>query len=480
MVAEVKTLQQDADIIADMQSVFAQQKQAFAKRPYPSAEERLDALQKLKDLVYDNIDGFCAAAQKDFGSRSEDETKIAEIMTTLEGIKYYKRNLRKWMKPVKRKVGLAQWPGSAAITYQPKGVVGVIVPWNYPLYLATGPLMTALAAGNRVMIKMSEFTPHVGTLFAKLVARVFPADQVAVFNGEVEAAQAFSKLAFDHLLFTGSSSVGKHIMRAAADNLTPVTLELGGKSPCIIDEKFPMKDAVERLGFGKCLNAGQTCVAPDYVLCPSHRIEDFVTAFKEGIGAMYPTLKDNPDLTSIINERQYQRLQGYLTEAREKGARVVEVNPQNEDLSGTRKMPFTLVLDASDDMKVMQEEIFGPILLVIPYDGLANAIQYINDRPRPLALYYFDWNASNAQRVLQETHSGGACINDSVFHVAVDDIPFGGIGNSGMGHYHGHEGFLTFSHAKGIYQKGRFNAAKNVMPPFGGKIQQLVYKFLLK
>jgi coniferyl-aldehyde dehydrogenase len=480
MAAEVETLKQDAGTIADMQAVFEKQKAASAAHPYPSAEERINSLLKLKSLLADNIDAFCDAANKDFGSRSADETKLAEIITSLEGIKYYKKHLKNWMKPVKRKVGMAQWPGSAAIVYQPVGVVGVIVPWNYPIYLGTGPLTAALAAGNRVMIKMSEFTPHVGELLARLIAKYFPPEQVAVFNGEVEAAQAFSKLAFDHLLFTGSSSVGKHIMRAAADNLTPVTLELGGKSPCIIGEDFAMKDAIERISFGKCLNAGQTCVAPDYVLCPANRIDDFVSAWKAQVSRMYPSIKDNPDVTSVINERQYERLQSYLKEAREKGASIVEVNPQKEDLSGCRKIPSTLVLNATDDMKIMQEEIFGPLMIVIPYQGLDNAIRFINERPRPLALYYLDWNKRNAERVLRETHSGGVCLNDTVFHVAVDDLPFGGIGNSGMGHYHGKEGFLTFSHAKSIYHKGRINATKNMMPPFGGTMLNLVYKMMMR
>lgn len=480
MVAEAKTLERDTKTVNRLPDVLAKQREAFGRAPYPTVEQRIANLDKFAEMVKNNIDAFCEAVNQDFSARSADETKMAELMTTLDGIKYYKRNLKKWMKPVKRKVGLAQWPGTAAVVYQPVGVVGVIVPWNYPIYLATGPLMAALAAGNRVMIKMSEFTPHTGALFAKLIAETFSEDEVAVFNGEVEVAQAFSGLPFDHLLFTGSSNVGKHVMRAAAENLTPVTLELGGKSPCIIGRDFPMADAVERLSFGKCLNAGQTCVAPDYILCPQDRVDEFVTAYTKQVSQMYPSVKANPDFTSIVNDRQYQRLQGYLAEARDKGADVRAINPQNEDLSDTRKMPFTLVLNASDDLKVMQDEIFGPILPVVPYQSLADAIGHVNDRPRPLALYYFDWDKENGKRVLHETHSGGACINDTVFHVAVDDIPFGGIGNSGMGHYHGYEGFLTFSHAKGIYQKGRFNASKNVMPPYGGKLQQLVLKFFLR
>lgn len=480
MVAEARTLNQDAAIITAMQSVFDKQQHAFSKAPYPSAEDRIASLQKLKDMILNNADALCDAVSEDFGNRSSAETKLAEIVGSLEGIKYYQRNVKKWMKPVKRKVGIAQWPGSAYVVYQPVGVAGVIVPWNYPIYLATGPIMCALAAGNRVMVKMSEFTPRLGELLAKLVADTFPAEQVSIFNGEVQAAQAFSSLPFNHLLFTGSSAVGKHIMRAAADNLTPVTLELGGKSPCIIGEEFAMQDAIERISFGKCMNAGQTCVAPDYVLCPEDRVDEFVSTWQKQIASMYPSIRDNPDLTSVINDRQFQRLQGYLAEAKDKGATVIAVNPKQESLEGTRKMPFTLVLNATDDMKIMHDEIFGPIMLVVPYKTLDDAIGYINSRQRPLALYYLDWNKANTARILQETHSGGVSLNDTLFHVAVDDIPFGGIGNSGMGHYHGYEGFLTFSHAKGIYRKGRFNATKNMFPPYGGKLQDFVLKFLMK
>lgn len=480
MAAEPNTVNLDASVIANMQEVFQKQKEAFLTSPYPTAKERIETLAKLKDMMVNNMDAFCEAVSKDFGNRSHDETKIAEILTTLEGIKYYSKNLSKWMKPEKRKIGLVQMPASAYVVYQPVGVVGVIVPWNYPIYLATGPLMAAIAAGNRVMIKMSESTPNTGALLAKLIEQTFPANQIAVFNGEIEAGQAFSKLPFDHLLFTGASSVGKHIMRAAAENLTPVTLELGGKSPCIIGENFGMKDAIERIAFGKCLNAGQTCVAPDYVLCPSNRLDEFVETWKAQVGEMYPSIRDNPDLTSVVNERQYQRLQGYLTDAQEKGATIIQVNPQNEDLSGTRKIPFTLVLNTNDTMKIMHDEIFGPIMLLIPYDTLDDAIRYINNRPRPLALYYLDWNKKNAEKVLKETHSGGVCLNDTIFHVSVDDIPFGGIGNSGMGHYHGKEGFLTFSHAKGVFRKGRINASKNVMPPYGSFFHKLVYKLMLR
>ena len=480
MVAEIKEFQTGQAQIQRMKRVFEAQKTAFRHHPYPDAEKRVEDIHRLKPMLLDNMDAWIEALNADFGNRAADETKLAELLTSVEGIKYHAKHLRKWMKPAKRKVGALQWPGKVWVEYQPLGVVGIIVPWNYPLYLAIGPLLSALAAGNRVMIKMSESTPRTGALLEELIGKTFDEEQVAVINGEVEVGAAFSALPFDHLLFTGSTSVGKHIMRAAAENLTPVTLELGGKSPCIIGQDFPMKDAVERIAFGKCLNSGQTCVAPDYILCPENRVDEFVDAWTAQVTQHYPTLRDNPDFTSIINERQYQRLTGYLDEAREKGARVIEINPGNEDLAGSRKIPHTLVLDVNDDMKIAHDEIFGPLMLVVPYKTLDDAIDYVNDRPRPLALYYFDWNNENGEHVLHNTHSGGVCLNDTISQVGVDDMPFGGVGPSGMGHYHGQEGFLTFSKAKGVYKKGKINGTKYVLPPYGRGIQNLIYKFMLK
>lgn len=480
MVAEIKEFQTGQAHIERMKRIFDVQKTACRHHPFPSAEQRIEHIQRLKPMLLDNMDAWIAALNADFGNRAADETKLAELLTSVEGIKYHAKHLRKWMKPSKRKVGAAQWPGKVWVEYQPLGVVGIIVPWNYPLYLAIGPLLSALAAGNRVMIKMSESTPRTGALLEELIGQTFDEDQVAVINGEVEVGAAFSSLAFDHLLFTGSTSVGRYIMRAAAENLTPVTLELGGKSPCIIGQDFPMKDAAERIAFGKCLNSGQTCVAPDYILCPENRVDEFVTAWTAQISQLYPTLRDNPDYTSIINERQYQRLRGYLDDARDKGARIVEINPANEDLTGSRKIPHTLVLDVNDDMKIAADEIFGPLMLVVPYKTLDDALDYVNDRPRPLALYYFDWNSDNGEHVLRHTHAGGVCLNDTITQVGVDDIPFGGIGPSGMGHYHGPEGFLTFSKAKGVYKKGKMNATKHILPPYGRGMHKLIYKFMLK
>lgn len=336
--------------------------------------------------------------------------------------------------------------------------------------------MGALAAGNRVMLKLSESTPATGQLLKQLLARVFPEDLVCVVLGEAEVGMAFSKLRFDHLLFTGATSIGKHVMRAAAENLTPVTLELGGKSPAIVSHTVPLKDAAERIAFGKTLNAGQTCVAPDYVLVPEERIGAFVEAYRQVVRGFFPTLADNPDYTAIINQRQLTRLNGYLSDATSKGALLVPLFEQSQE----RRLGHSLLLNVTDDMTVMQDEIFGPILPIVPYKTLDQALAYITQRPRPLALYYFGYDKSEQQRVLNETHSGGVCLNDTLLHVAQDDLPFGGVGPSGMGHYHGHEGFLTFSKAKGVFIKQRFNAARLIYPPYGKSIQKLIQKLFIR
>lgn len=480
MVAEVKSLHGESVEIEQMERVFRLQREAFARHPYPTAEERLDQLARVKEMLLAHIDEICAAASADFGNRSVDETKIMEIVTSLEGVKYNAKNVRRWMKPERRAIGALQFPARAWVAYQPLGVVGVITPWNYPLFLAIGPLLAALAAGNRVMIKMSEFTPHMGTLLKTMLAKYFSEDQIAVVNGEADVAAAFSSLPFDHLLFTGSTNVGRHVMRAAAENLTPVTLELGGKSPTIIADSYPMPEAASRIAFGKCYNAGQTCVATDYILCPEGRVDELVKAMTDQVSQMYPTIRDNPDYTSIINERQHARLQKVLADAREKGARIVEINPANEDMGDSRKIPLTMVFDIRDDMLIANEEIFGPLLPVATYKTLKDAVQYVNDRPRPLALYYFDYNNQNSDYVLNNTHSGGVSLNDTISHVGVDDMGFGGVGPSGMGSYHGHEGFLTFSHAKSVLRKGRLNFLKASLPPFGRGIHDFIYKLTLK
>ncbi|MHB2250395.1 coniferyl aldehyde dehydrogenase [Pseudomonas fluorescens] len=472
-IAYLQTLQQPLE---ELNRLFDAQRAAYAANPMPPAAQRQQWLKALRDLLSSERQALIDAISSDFSHRSADETLLAELMPSLHGIHYASQHISQWMKPSRRKVGVAFQPASAKVVYQPLGVVGVIVPWNYPLFLAIGPLTGALAAGNRVMLKLSESTPATGLLLKELLARIFPEDLVCVVLGEADVGVAFSKMRFDHLLFTGSTSVGRHVMRAAAENLTPVTLELGGKSPAIVSHDVPLKDAAERIAFGKTLNAGQTCVAPDYVLVPEDRVGGFVEAYRQAVRGFYPTLADNPDYTAIINERQLARLNSYLSDATSKGALLIPLFDQGQG----RRMPHSLLLNVSDEMTVMQDEIFGPLLPIVPYQDLDQAFAYINQRPRPLALYYFGYDKREQKRVLSETHSGGVCLNDTLLHVAQDDMPFGGIGPSGMGHYHGHEGFLTFSKAKGVLVKQRFNAAKLIYPPYGKSIQKLIQKLFIR
>lgn len=480
MVANVVEMPAGNVQVADLHRVFQAQKQAFRQRPMPTASERLAQLDALRRALIKYQDALAQAVSDDFGHRSLDETKIAEILTSIEGIKYYSKNLRKWMRPEKRAVGLLQAPGSAKVYYQPMGVVGVIVPWNYPIFLATGPLTCALAAGNRVMIKMSGFTPKLGETYKKMLAEVFSEDQVAVFTGRGEISEEFSKLPFDQLTFTGSTNVGRTVMAEAAKNLTPVILELGGKSPAIVHESFGMADAAERIAFGKCWNAGQTCVAPDYLMLPKGKTQQFVDAFTRQVSKMYPSLLNNPDYTSVINDKQYNRIQTYLDDARAQGAKIIEINPAREKFENTRKLPVTLVTGVTPDMQIMQNEIFGPVLAVMEYGTLDDALRFINDRPRPLALYYFDWDAARADYVATHTHSGGMCINETLSHVGAEDLPFGGVGASGMGRYHAKEGFISMSNAKAVLEKPRLYSIRYVLPPFNKSVHKILKGFLLK
>lgn len=481
MSANVVPLTESKKHIQQTHRVFEEQKTAFHANPAPPLSERRENLKRLKRALLSYQDRILDAIDRDFSCRSRDESLIAEIMPSIQGINYTLKNLASWMKPSRRQVSMLFQPASNKVFYQPKGVVGVIVPWNYPLYLAVGPLVASLAAGNRTMIKMSEFTPHTSALFKELVEVTFPVDLVSVINGEADVAADFSARPFDHLLFTGSTSVGKRVMRAASENLTPVTLELGGKSPAIVSPDVSLEDAAQRIAFGKAMNAGQTCVAPDYVLYPADRTQAFVDEFRAQFAKMYPTLRDNNDYTAIINERQYKRLQGYLEDASAKGAELIEINPAREHLGdGTYKMPLTLVLKTTPDMQLMQDEIFGPLLPIVSYGNLDEAIRYVNERPRPLALYFFGYDRGQQQQVIDHTLSGGMCINDSLMHVAQDDLPFGGLGDSGMGHYHGHEGFLTFSHQRAVFAKQKINSGKFVYPPYGTSAHRMIYKFFIR
>ncbi|OMG66503.1 coniferyl aldehyde dehydrogenase [Stutzerimonas balearica] len=459
-----------------LHALYASQRRAYDKLPMPDLEQRLQWLEALHEVIASHQQALVEAISADFGNRSADETLLAEVMPSLHGIRHAKRHLARWMKLSRRRVGLAFQPASAQVLYQPLGVVGIIVPWNYPLYLAIGPLIGALAAGNRALLKMSESAPATGRLLRDLLGQVFAEHEVAVVLGDVETGKQFTRLPFDHLLFTGSTEVGRQVMQSAAANLTPVTLELGGKSPAIVAADVPLEQAAERIAFGKTLNAGQTCVAPDYVLVPQQRLEAFVEAYRLAVQRFFPQLTDNPDYTSIINERQLLRLEGYLADARARGALLLPLFDEGQG----RRLPHHILLDVNDDMQVMQDEIFGPLLPVLPYASLDEAIAYVNARPRPLALYFFGYDRAEQQQVLERTHSGGVCLNDTLLHVAQDDLPFGGIGASGMGHYHGHEGFLTFSKAKAVFSKPRFNAARLIYPPYGGRLQRLIRQLFVR
>ncbi|MEL0027461.1 MAG: coniferyl aldehyde dehydrogenase [Perlucidibaca sp.] len=479
MVAHIAHLAANNPQVADMQRIFQAQRSAYALRPMPSANERIANLKRLREVVIKYQDDLADAVSQDFGHRSKDETKIAEILTSLEAIKYSSKNLTGWMKPQKRHSGLLATPAKARVVPQPLGVIGVVVPWNYPIFLALGPLVGALSAGNRVMIKTSSFTPRLGETLKRMLAEAFTEDAVSVITGRGEVSEAFSHLPFDQITFTGSTNVGRTIMANASANLTPVLLELGGKSPAIVHESFPIEDAAERIAFGKCWNAGQTCVAPDYLLMPRGKTDQFVIAFTSQVSKMYPTLLTNADFTSIVNDKQYTRIQSYLDDARAQGARVIEINPANERFENTRKIPPTIVLGATPDMLIMQNEIFGPVLPILEIESLSQALEFVNARPRPLALYYFDYDEARADYVVSHTHSGGVGINDVVTHVGVDDLPFGGVGPSGMGRYHAKEGFETYSNMKAVLERPKFYSVLFILPPFGRSVHGLIQKVFL-
>ena len=469
----------DAPAMTDLDRIFAAQQTAFSNNPVTSAAERVMHLNKLKSALISYQDRIIQAVNEDFSGRAADETLLAEFFPSVEGIHFTAKHVKRWMKPERRWVNLAFMPGKARVIYQPLGVVGIIVPWNYPVYLSIGPLTCALGAGNRVMIKMSKSTPETAKVFQQMIAETFSEDHVAVVAGSEGMGSEFASKPWNHLCFTGSTRTGRQVMRAAADNLTPVTLELGGKSPAIIGPDTPVNEAAERIAFGKLLNSGQTCIAPDYVLCPRSKIQAFVSAIKSCVMKMYPSLKANPQFTSIVNAHQHERIYSLLEDARRQGAQVFEINPANEDFSDTRKMPLYVLCGVTADMRVMQEEIFGLLLPVVPYDTLKDAVEFVNRRPRPLALYYFGYGQSQIDYVLNHTCSGGAAVNDVLIHCPQDDLPFGGVGESGMGRYHGQAGFINFSNEKGVLYKPRFNVTKLIYPPYG-KIHRLVYKLFIR
>ncbi|GGF21831.1 aldehyde dehydrogenase [Aliidongia dinghuensis] len=465
-----------AAVPSEAERILTLQKQAVAEHGVPTHAERIAALEGLLDLIKKHRRALVEAVSVDFGTRSVAETELGELLPLANGIGHVRRHLARWMKPRRRRAGWMFRPAGARVVHQPLGVVGVLAPWNYPLYLTLGPLIDALAAGNRVMLKPSELTPRTAELLKTLLAERFDEDRVAVVTGGPEVAAQFSALDFDHLLFTGSSRIGRQVMAAAAQHLTPVTLELGGKSPVVLCRDYPLKKAARQIAIGKFFNAGQTCVAPDYALVPTDLADVFADAVIEAAAELYPTIAGNPDYTAIISDRHYQRLAAMVEGARAGGARVVQHG--DPGAAAERKIPPTVLVRTHDDAAVLREEIFGPILPIVTYGDLDQAIRLINARPKPLALYCFSTDHAKIEGVLQRTSSGGAMANGTLLHVAQADLPFGGVGESGMGAYHGREGFERLSHARAVMELGRFNMTDRVAAPYGG-LARLMTRFLL-
>ncbi|TPK63132.1 coniferyl aldehyde dehydrogenase [Mesorhizobium sp. B2-4-15] len=453
---------------------FERQRAAFQAQPFPDLGVRRDRLQRLLALTEKHEADICAAIDADFGGRSAHETRLAELFVVRAGIRHTLSHLRGWMRERRIATTLPFLPGRNRLLPQPLGVVGVVSPWNYPFQLAAAPVIAALAAGNRVLVKPSELTPAFSALLEKLAGEHFAPDELSVITGDAEMGKAFVSMPFDHLLFTGSTAVGRQVAIAAAANLTPVTLELGGKSPAIFDASCDLDAATSSVAYGKLLNAGQTCIAPDYLLVPRGQSATVAVKLATAVARLYPTLRDNPDYTAIISDRHYQRLRAMITEARDAGADVVEINPAGEELgTADRKLPPTLVRNAGPDLRLMREEIFGPVLPIVEYAAVDDAIDHVNRADRPLALYWFGHDSRNRQRILHETLAGGVTINDCMLHLVQENQPFGGVGASGMGAYHGEWGFRTFSKEKPVFLQSRLSAGGLLRPPYGKTFERL-------
>jgi coniferyl-aldehyde dehydrogenase len=451
------------------------QRAAFARERYPLLAVRRDRLRRLLDLTQRNERAIVEAIGADFGSRSPHETRLAELLIVANGIRDALRDLKRWMTPRRVATPLALVPGRGEILPQPLGVIGIIAPWNYPFQLAMAPAAGALAAGNRVLIKPSEITPRTSELMRELVASSFAEDEMAIVNGGADVGRAFASTKFDHLFFTGSTQVGRKVAQAAASQLVPVTLELGGKSPALFAPDVDLEIAVPRFVAGKLFNAGQTCIAPDYALVPAVMREPFIDRVRATIERFYPTLADNPDYTAIVSDAHYSRLRALVDDARKRDAAVVEVNPGGESLDPVRrKLAPTIVAGVDDAMAVMREEIFGPLIPVETYGSIDEAIERIAARPSPLAFYYFGRDPAQRDRVMRETLAGGVTVNDTLWHFGHEDLPFGGVGDSGIGAYHGERSFLTFSNQKSIFHQPRWAPARLLWPPYGRTFERLL------
>jgi coniferyl-aldehyde dehydrogenase len=461
---------------SEAELLFQAQKAAFAAAGAPGATRRRALLERLEKALLSYRAEIAQAISEDFGHRSRDETELLELVPSIKAIRHAKSHLVAWMRPERRRVALTMQPAKAWVEYQPLGIIGIISPWNYPLFLAASPLADALAAGNRAMIKPSELTPRFSDLLKGIVIEAFDPADVAVVTGGPDVAEAFSTLPFDHLLFTGSTAIGRKVMQAAAANLTPVTLELGGKSPVVVCPDYPTGKAARAIAFGKFVNAGQTCIAPDYVLAPASRAMELAEAILAEAKRLYPRISDNPDYTSIITDRHYQRLTNAVEEARGAGAKILQV--AEDTASNNRKIPPTIVIDPPRESLLMREEIFGPVLPIVSSDSLEDALRLINEKERPLALYVLTNSDANRRKILGRTISGGVTLNGTILHVAQNDLPFGGVGPSGMGAYHGFDGFKRFSHARAIHKVGFMNGFERLAPPYG-KLQKMAVDFLL-
>ncbi|WP_373634718.1 coniferyl aldehyde dehydrogenase [Yoonia sp. SS1-5] len=456
---------------SEMDRLLTGQRAAFLARPDVSAEERIDRLSRAVSLLVDKRAAFEEAISRDFGYRSADLSAFADIGASVNALRHARKHVKSWMRPERRhtEFPLNLTGARSFVQYQPKGVVGIMAPWNFPISMVFSPLAGVFAAGNRALAKPSEFTPRTSDLMQDAVAKAFKPDEFAIITGEADVGAAFSGLPFDHIIFTGSTAVGRHVMRAAADNLVPVTLELGGKSPVVVAPDADIKTAATRILHGKIFNAGQICIAPDYVLLPKGKEDEFADAAANATRDMFPEgLGKSGHYTALLGERHHKRIIAMMGDADKKGAEVLPLGTASGGGTTHQHMIApTLILGATSDMEVMQSEIFGPLLPIVNYDTLDGALAYVNERDRPLALYFFGKNRAERKKVLAQTTSGGVTINDTIMHIAQDDLPFGGVGSSGMGHYHGKDGFKTFSHQKGVFQQSPFDVLKMVRPPYG-------------
>jgi coniferyl-aldehyde dehydrogenase len=469
-----------------MSDALLAQKKHFIKEGPPPLELRVDRLNRLKTLIMDNRYDFIEALNSDYGNRSKEASIMTDAYSIIPDLNTAIKNIKKWTKADKRSSNFpcGFFGARAYVNYEPLGTVGMISPWNFPVNLSFGPLAAIFAAGNQVMHKPSELTPLTASLIKDLCDKAFDENEFATFLGGPEVGEAFTKLHFDHLLYTGSGNVGKHVMQSAAENLVPVTLELGGKSPVVIGDSADLKSSAKRIMFGKTLNAGQICLAPDYVIIHKDKKEEFITEAENAIKGFYPDIKDNEDYTSIINERHYNRINSLIDDAKEKGANVHQINPSNEDFTQQEfyKIPPTIITNTSDDMRVMNEEIFGPVLPVLEYENIDDALSTINAKDRPLGLYYFGTDKKEESEIINKTSSGGVTVNNVIGHIQQTDLPFGGVGPSGMGRYQGYDGFKNFSNHRAVYKDVGFKFDKlfdGIRPPYKGNIEKLL-KALLK